>query len=169
MHLDWTCSTLKVSSPFFSLLEEEKALFLIKVSSYACCILLWLGGDDANSQQLCYPWYFAPVFLWLCICGLGFICSCFLLGGCFTVVILQGSLLPPTIYLTSLMMSLVAMPIMRFILPFQSPLLFQVSAMVSLDWGCQTLCQFCLACHAFPLSVLRLESSALHTTALQAK
>lgn len=35
--------------PLFSLLEEEKALFLIKVSSPACCILLWLGGDDARS------------------------------------------------------------------------------------------------------------------------
>lgn len=53
----------------------------------------------------------------------------------------RRELLPPTIYLTSLVM-LPVTPIMEFILPFQSPLLFQVSAVVSLDSGCQTLANF---------------------------
>lgn len=52
-----------------------------------------------------------------------------------------GELLPPTIYLTSLTM-LPVTPIMEFILPFWSPSLFQVSAVFSLDLGCQTLANF---------------------------
>lgn len=156
--------------PFFSLLEEEQALFHIKVCSYASCILFWLEGDTAGSEQLCHPQHFAPAFLWLCISWLGFICSGLLLGGSLAVAILTPKEpLPPKIYLTSLMLLLVVTPIMGFILPFQSPLLCHVSAVVSLDSDCHALANFFFLVMAPHYQCCAWSLSALHATDLQAK
>ena len=156
--------------PFFSLLEEEQVLLHVKVCSHAYCILLWLGSDTARSEQFCHPWHFAPAFLWLCISWLGFICSGPLLGGSVAVVIFTlREPLPPTIYLTSLMMLLVVTPITGFILPLQSPLLFQVSAVVSLGSDCQALANSVFLVVASHYQCCAWSPSALHATDLQAK
>lgn len=107
--------------------------------SHAYCILLWLGGDAARSEQLCHPRHFAPGSAFP---GLDSSALALSLVGLTVVIFTPRELLPPTIYLTSLMMLLVVTPITGFILPLQSPLLFQVSAVISLDSDCPALASF---------------------------
>lgn len=163
---------LKVLS-FFSARLGRAGTFPCK-GVFSCLLHPALGGDAARSEQLHHPQHFVPASLWLCISCLGISQRISLLlappwrvsHSCdihSEVDIASSNLFYQSDVVTC------GDTITVFILPFQSPLFFQVSAVISLDSDCQALSNFVFLLMASHYQCCAWSPSALHAPNLPDK